>query len=170
MSMHGGKAPRILSFPVADAQTILLGSVLVASSGKAAVGTAAAANAVIGIAMEPKASVATAAVSDRVTVALATPGTVFIGSGVLSATDDYATPTFGDVQGDATGRDFVRVTYGGASNQFACIDMDATSTVGAAVLGFAVEQLKGQNFVVGSGGTINPRIYFTFSTLGLFAG
>jgi len=155
----------IMALPVGNAQTVKAGDIIVQSSGKMAVdNTVPGATNIIGIAVNGKASIASAGDSDLIEIALALPGAIFVGSLVGTDKDtDLTAPGYTTAHlyaGDASAFD-LDVPTGGT---FAVIISGATAADNAVVCGYAREQLRGANFVSGSGGTVNPRVYFFFQT------
>lgn len=153
----GGKSgSNIVSLAVADSQTIAIGDILTYASGVCTSNNAAAAL-IAGVAVSAI-TTTTATDADRVEVALALPGSLFIAT--MTSTDadtDLTDPAYADLTQGASGKDFAEH----ADGYPVIIDAHANDT--AYVVAFAREQFKGANFVAGASGTINPRVVFQFN-------
>lgn len=159
---HGvsGSGSPILSLPVASTQTVRVGDILTLAAG---VCTRTDLNhsdgTIVGVAIQPKASVASADYGDQVLLSPALPGAMFIGSMVTTAATDYTANTA------------AIIAPGTAMNTVLCTDayapyivVNATPATGQIrMLGYAAEQMGGKNFgIFGSTTVINPRVLFAF--------
>lgn len=161
LNSGAGSSP-VLSFPITSAKPITAGDVIIMTSGKVLDGnTAQSASTIVGIAAEPKASVATAGDNDQLLVFPAYGGTLFIGNFVGGAGTDYSTNAYTDIA-PATLYDTVELTVGA----FAAVNFADTTGGQCKVVQYAREQMGGLPFKgVGTTPlTINPRVIFKFAS------
>ena len=160
-SMSGGSQSAMpMSFPITSAKPITKGDVITMTSGKVLDGnTQQAASVIVGIAAEPKASIASALDSDMLLVHVALPGRLFVGNMTDGVATDSIDPAYADIA-PATLYDTAETTIG----TFAVINFPDTTSGQIKVVKFADEQANGKRFISGTGGTINPRVIFHFAS------
>ena len=157
-SSHGSggqSGHSIVDMPITSGQTVAEGDVLIMATGKVTVDNAAAAL-IVGVAVEA-AAVSTGLDTDKVAVALALPGALFIGT-LTGADEDTneAAPTYGDITQGAAGKDIEE-----HANGHPVIINDSTTDDVIYLVAFANEQFKGANYVNTT--TVNPRVIFQFN-------
>lgn len=152
----GQSGHSIVDMPVTSGQTVAEGDVVVMATGKVTPDNAAAAL-IVGVATQTMAAASTGLDSDKVPVALALPGSLFIGTltGADEDTDESA-PTYGDITQGAAGKDIEEHADG-----HPVIVNDSTTDDVIYLVAFANEQFKGVNY--SNTVTVNPRVIFQFN-------
>lgn len=144
-------------YAVAASQTVAVGDVLTFSAGKVSVNNAAT-SAIVGIAMNAKTTGGSPTDADIVEVAMALPGSLFVGSFVTDVNTDETAPAYADlIAGTAANfKDLAEL------NGYPVIINASVNDI-CELLFFARDQFRGLNFKSGASGTVNPRIVFRFN-------
>ena len=156
---HGGKtvfAPMVV--PLDVSQTVQAGDIIImdATADRAQVlNTDPTTARIIGIAYNGKVTGATVTDDDVIEIAPAQPGALFVASLVTSATADLTAPSY------AT--HCAPTLYGTVEVlTFPVVDIADTTATRVKVVAFSRDQLRGQRFKSGTGGTTNPRVLVEF--------
>lgn len=156
-----GKSGTILSFPAKSSDAIRKGDIVVLASGVAdPVDAAQADGAILGVALNAKAS-GTYDYTDQVLVACALPGALFEGSLTGGAATDYTANAAAAMT--ATTHD----TILGTDSYTGYLLIDQTDTAGGQLrlLLYSPTQMGGKTFTVfGNTNVVNPRVIFCFRT------
>lgn len=150
----GQSGHSIVDMPITSGQTVTEGDVLIIASGKVTVKNDALIN-IVGVATQ-SAPTSTDLDSDKVPVALALPGSLFIGTLVKAVATDETAPTYADLTQGSAGKDIEEHADG-----HPVIMNDSTTDDVVYLIAFANEQFKGKDFE--DTVTVNPRVIFQFN-------